>query len=116
MPKPKWLEPLEQTAHFWMGFGARLVYLDWLLWRREAVKQWPPATDREPILDVRPTQRPDAFVAYTIAWERGRSTNLYCSLRRAEDTLRDLGWMIVGGTCAELVRWPVVGFLIWRFA
>lgn len=116
MPKPQWLEPLEQTGHFWMGFGARLVYLDWLYWRREAVKQWPPATDRDPLLDVRPTNREDVFMGYRVKWRPGSLANTYCSLYRAEDTLRDLGWMIVGATCAELVRWPVVGFLIWRFA
>jgi hypothetical protein len=121
MAKPKWLEPLEQTGHFWMGFGARLLYLDLLYWRREAVKQWPPATDRLPILDIRPTARSDSFVGYTRKWSvpnaaTDRAPTLYCSLERAEDTLRDLHWMIVGATCAELVRWPVVGLLIWKLA
>lgn len=101
MAQPNWLEPLEQTAHFWMGFWARLVYLDLLLWHREAVKQWPPRTDKQPIV-------------YLNVMEPNHVA--YCSLVRAEDTMRDLFWMGVGATCAELVRWPVVGFLIWKFA
>lgn len=114
MPKPKWLEPLEQTAHFWMGFGARLVYMDALLWRREAVKQWPPATDREPILDMRPTARKDVFEGYVRQWGQGYSRP-YCSLARAEDTMMDLFWMVIGATCAEIVRWPVIAYLIVRY-
>lgn len=115
MPKPAWLEPLEQTGHFWMGFGARLLYLDLLYWRREAVKQWPPATDVLPIMRIK-TKDP-AQGTYSAHRDDGTAFGAsYCSLARAEDTLRDLHWMIVGATCAELVRWPVVGFLIWRFA
>lgn len=114
MPKPKWLEPLEQTAHFWVGFGARLLYLDLLYWRREAVKQWPPATDKLPLLEV------EFEELYVRAWRvlPGEPTGdeTYCPLSRAEDTLKDLHWMIVGATCAELVRWPIVGVLIWKFA
>lgn len=114
MPKPAWLEPLEQTAHFWMGFGARMVYLDWLLWRREALKQWPPATDKLPLLEVEFEER---FVkAWRVLPGELIGDETYCPLSRAEDTLRDLGWMIVGATCAELVRWPIVGLLIWKFA
>lgn len=115
MPKPKWLEPLEQTAHFWMGFGARLLYLDLLYWRREAVKQWPPATDREPVVHVKFFGSGDEREV-GVQLREIKDYSPYCSLARAEDTLRDLHWMIVGATAAELVRWPIVGVLIWKFA
>ena len=113
MPKPKWLEPLEQTAHFWMGFGAGMLCLDLLYWRREAVKQWPPATDRLPIVYVK-------FFGGGRLLEAGvdlqpfDGASPYCSLERAEDTLRDLHWMMVGATAARLVVWPIVGVLIWK--
>ena len=41
MPKPKWLEPVEQFAHFWMGLGASLANAGLVLWWYEWVKQWP---------------------------------------------------------------------------
>jgi hypothetical protein len=110
MAKPKWLEPLEQTGHFWMGFGAGILCLDLLYWRREAVKQWPPATDRLPLVEVEFEEQ------YVKAWRvlPGEPTgdDTYCSISRAEDTLSDLYWMMVGATCGRLLVWPSVGVLI----
>ncbi len=93
MPKPDWLEPLEQSAHFAMGFGARLVFLDYLLWRREGVTQWPPGkpfvTD-DPSRQYRPTR--------------------VTQLDRVSDMVEDMRWYTIGGTVADVFR---AGLVLW---
>jgi hypothetical protein len=86
MSKPPWLEPLEQTGHFFMGFGARLVFLDYLLWRREAVTQWPP----------------------------GDVVDGYAPLDRVQDMMTDMRWYFIGGTCADVVRAVVLAVYLLR--
>lgn len=87
MPKPDWLEPLEQAAHFAMGFGARLVFLDYLLWRREAVTQWPPG---KPFVDL--------------------SGKLVTQLDRVQDMITDIRYYYIGGTVADVFR---AGLVLW---
>lgn len=92
MSKPKWLEPLEQFAHFWMGFGARLTFLDYLLWRREAVTQWPPG-------------KPFRVVTADTVWG-----GWVTQLDRVQDMVTDMRWYSIGGTAADLLR---AGLVLW---
>ncbi len=89
MGKPSWLEPLEQAGHFFMGLGARIVFLDYLLWRREAVTQWPPGKPFEVV--------------------SGRGTNkvsvLVTQMDRVEDmVLNDMRWYQIGGIAGDVIR------------
>jgi len=93
VPKPDWQEPLEQFAHFWMGFGARLVFLDYLLWRREAVTQWPPG---DPFFVKGPPGS---------TWPI-----LVTRLDRVRDMVTDMRWYTIGGTAADVCR---VGLAAW---
>ena len=93
MPKPEWQEPAEQFAHFWMGFFARLTFLDYLLWRREAVTQWPPG---------------DPFIANDDA-NMGMPV-FVTHLTRVQDMVTDMRWYTIGGTVADLVR---AGLVLW---
>ena len=112
MSKPDWLEPLEQTGHFFMGFGARLVFLDYLLWRREAVKQWPPG---KPFMIA----NLEAFHEQTRKAFKGEPVDrvvdeMVTQLDRVEDMMTDMRWYTIGGTCADVVR--AAGVLFWAFA
>lgn len=89
MPKPKWLEGLEQFAHGAMGFGCRLLYLDYVLWWRENVKQWPPG-------DV-----------ITVSGKR------YCPEDRVWDKSNDERSYLIGAYVAEAVRWAGIAAIIW---
>jgi hypothetical protein len=99
MSKPSWLEPLEQTGHFFMGFGARLVFLDYLLWRREAVTQWPPGKP------------------WSVAWVLGNPIKGWSDvtqLDRVQDMMTDMRWYFIGGTCADVVRAVVLAVYLLR--
>jgi hypothetical protein len=105
MSKPSWLEPLEQTAHFFMGFGARLVFLDYLLWRREAVTQWPPGDTVHLRLNDGP---PPHYVGYE---GEGKP---YAPHDRVWDMMTDMRWYFIGGTCADVVRVVVLAVYLLR--
>lgn len=89
---------LERWAHRAMGFGARLVYCDWLLYEREFVKQYPPGWP---------------FVTTSDPKHPGRPT-LVTQMERVDDMISDLSDYMVGAYCAELVRWAsIAGLLVW---
>ncbi len=97
MPKPDWQEPAEQFGHFVLGICARLTFLDYLLWRREAVTQWPPG---------------DPFIADKLM-QKGHG-ELVTQLDRVQDMMTDMRWYTIGGTVADIARaWFV---LWWVFA
>ena len=100
MPKPDWLEPLEQFAHFWMGFGARLTFLDYLLWRREW-RKLPPENDRYPVKWLSLSDEGD-----------GRSFvgEEYWAATRVLDMMTDMRWYTIGGTVADVFR---AGLVAW---
>lgn len=93
MSKPRWLEPLEQTGHFWVGFLARLTFLDYLWWRREAVSQWPPGKP---------------FWALDDGWDGYEEVT---QLDRVKDMMTDIRWYVIGGTCADVAR--AAGLVLW---
>lgn len=55
-------EWIEQIGHFWMGVGCGITNSHILLWRREKIKQWPPATQKHPTLW-------SCYNRYTGRWE-----------------------------------------------
>ena len=119
MTKPAWLEPLEQTGHFFMGFGCRLLYLDYLLWRREK-KQLPPATEREPVLWAQQIVFGSGpFLGQdTGKWDASEQPAFpddrqYWSANRVRDMMEDMRWYYIGATCAEVVRWGLIGLVVW---
>jgi hypothetical protein len=95
MPPSKSQLKLERVAHIAMGFGARLVYLDYLLFMREAVTQWPPANDQYPVLVT-------------------ESSGNYYSAARVLDMLCDMGDYLIGAYIAEVFRWLTLGLAFWR--
>lgn len=108
MPEPT--DWLDQPAHFLMGFGARLLYLDLLLHRRE-MKQWPPANNRLPVGYVDLIME-DAYLYRTSIYWAGpnniRDLTEYVASSRVKDMLKDMKWYMIGATCAEPFRWALV--------
>lgn len=107
MPKPKWLEPLEQVGHFWIGLGCSLIFADVLYWRRERVSQWPPANDRLPVVFV-------AFNGGIPICTRNRerlSDEAYFASSRVIDMMTDMHAYIVGTTVGSVVKCVLVGLL-----
>ncbi len=102
MPKPDWLEPLEQAAHFAMDFGARLVFLDYLLWRREAVTQWPPG---DPLWLYK-----EKFRGYVVVDTNHLGAVGYFPQDRVKDMMTDMRWYTIGGTVADVFR---AGLVLW---
>lgn len=110
MSKPKWLEPLEQVAHFWIGFGCSLIFADVLWWRRERVKQWPPANDKLPAIFVT-WYKVGNFTANarrsSVADER------YFAESRVIDMMTDIHSYIVGTSIGSVVKCVLCGLLGW---
>lgn len=104
MPEPT--DWLDQPAHFLMGFGARLLYLDLLLWNREAVTQWPPETARFPVLYV--DMRNGSQTRWSASINQVYGQTVYLSEERVRDMLKDMKWYMIGATCAEPFRWALV--------
>ncbi len=117
MPKPSWLPNLERAAHMAMGAGARLLYLDLLLWRRERITQWPPKTNKLPVayLDL---AIEDAFLICTTAYwyKHGMVDDLteYYPAARVKDMMSDIRDYYIGATLIEPVRWLLVALAVWR--
>ena len=104
MSKPSWLPGLERFAHMSMGFGARLIYIDIILWWREAKKQWPPETNKQPMLEIDMRDITGENKKY---W--------YVSSDRTIDMLSDMRDYHIGANIAELVRWPIIIWSIMKF-
>lgn len=113
-------EALDQFGHFWMGFGARLTYLDYLLWRREAKKQYPPGEELwlvkdEPLYAIFPDE--DKALEYAQSHDlKSKRVSRITQLDRVDDMLTDMRWYVIGATCAEPVRWLLVGLTIMKYA
>jgi len=99
MPKPKWLEPLEQFGHFWMGFGCGLTFLRLVLWWREFKKQWPPG-DPLWVDKITLTVSPHAFMGAKQYYESDRVWDL------AIDEL----FYNIGYTAGQLTQ---IGLTVW---
>lgn len=100
MPKTKAQENLEQAVHVLMGFGARLIYFDFMLFLRETVVQWPPADDQHPIIyRTRADGTKEAYFPET----------------RVLDMVNDMRSYEIGKYLAEVVRWIVIGVLAVKY-
>ena len=114
--KPKWLPGLERFAHMAMGAGARLLYLDLLLCRRERITQWPPKTDKLPVGYVDLTIEDAMINRTTIYWElHFKDLVTYYPAERVADMMSDIRDYYIGATIIEPIRWAGVALLIWKF-
>lgn len=113
MPKPKWLEPLEQFGHAWIGFGTSLIFADVLWWRRERVKQWPPATEKRPALFIHCAELdlPSASSKFVKAFRQRGSLldERYFSEMRVIDMMNDIHGYIIGSSLGSVVKCIAAG-------
>ena len=109
MPKPKWLEPLEQTAHGCMGFGASLIFADILWYRRERVKQWPPENARLPVLYV--DMRNGDLTRWSASINEVYGATVYLSSERVIDMMTDIRSYIIGSTIGHFIKFIAAGVL-----
>lgn len=108
MGKPKWLEPLEQVGHFWIGLGCSLIFADVLYWRRERVKQWPPATEKYPVMFIERFE--NGGIACSVKRESLRDEAYFAS-SRVIDMMTDMHAYIVGTTVGSVVKCVLAGLL-----
>ena len=92
-------DKLDQSAHLLLGLALGLIGLDRLfVWWREWVWQWPPATERQPVVYVE--MRSGLYVTR----ERVADSQMaYLSAGRVLDTARDMGFYAIGGTIGNVV-------------
>ena len=99
-------DPLDQTAHFLISFVLGIVGVDRpLSWWREWVQQWPPATDREPVVYV-------SLDSMTVSRIPLQGSLEYLSSSRVQDTKRDLLFYALGATVGNLVALVLLGVFI----
>lgn len=96
MPKPKWLEPLEQAGHVGMGLLLSLVGAEIVYWIRERRWQWPPG-NRVFILSQK-TNRQVPFVPED----------------RVIDMMTDLEHCIIGSTIVNWLQKVAIAVLAYK--
>ena len=92
-------ESIEQVLHGLMGFCGEIVGLgQWLLWRRECVKQWPPGDSIE----------------VAILNDNRWSAKLHVPLDRVQDMANDWESYAIGGSVMSTLKsLAIAGLLIY---
>ena len=120
-------EPVEQwlwhfTVYGIIGglvLGPLVLILHWVIefayprWWNFGAGQWPPKTDREPVVHCRPNAGPPPhWVGYSVARER---TKPYYPASRVHDTRKDLLFKLAGSTIGITLHGAgiAIGWGVW---